>query len=106
LNYNCSDAKEENVLSLDKICESNTDCSDNEFCDTPIGICVCSNGFQLDDTKKICVSNTANMGLGLNISGYDLDEVTNVIPDQQEQQQLETFKKVNRNIIVFVFQVK
>lgn len=78
---------------MDKVCESNNDCTDNEFCDSQIGICVCSNGFQLDDTKKFCLSNTGILGLGLNISGYDIDEVNNVIP---EQQQFNTFKKVIR----------
>lgn len=81
---------------MDKICESNNDCTDNEICDSQIGICVCVNGYQLDDTKKFCLS-TGNMGLlGLNISGYDVDESNNGIPDQQQQQQLQidTFKKV------------
>lgn len=91
------------MYSLDKICESNNgDCTDNEVCDLDIGICVCSNGFQLDETKKFCLSNTGTMGLGLNVSGYDIDEVNNVIPEQQQQQQqLDTFKKVNRKIIYF-----
>jgi len=86
---------------LDKICESNNECADNEFCDFKIGICLCANGFQLDDTKKFCLSNTGTVGIGLNISGYDVDEVNNVIPEQQQQQQLDTFKKVNEKIIKF-----
>lgn len=89
------DVKEDKVYSLDKICESNNECADNEFCDFEIGICLCSNGFQLDDTKKICLSNTGTVGIGLNVSGYDVDEVNNVIPEQQQQQQqLDTFKKI------------
>lgn len=81
---------------MDKICESNNDCTDNEFCHTQIGICVCVNGFQLDETKKFCLPNTGNMGLlGLgNISSYDVDELNNAIPDQQQQLQMDTFKKV------------
>lgn len=87
------DSKEEKVYSLDKICESNNDCTDNEICDSQIGICVCVDGYQLDDTKKFCSSNTGNIGLlGLNISGYDVDESNNGIPDQQLQ--IDTFKKV------------
>jgi len=41
------------------------------------------------------------MGIGLNISGDDIDEVNNVIPEQQQQQQqlqqqhLDNLKKVN-----------
>lgn len=87
---------------MDKICESNNDCSDNEFCDPEIGICVCSNGFQLDDTKKFCLPSTVNMGLRLNTSHYDLDEVNNAILEQQ-QQQLDPFKKVNDKIKFCVF---
>lgn len=75
---------------MDKICESNNDCMDNEFCDPQIEICVCSNGLQFDDTKKFCSSSTGTVGL--NISSYDLEEVNNVIP---EQQQLDTHKEVN-----------
>lgn len=91
--YNISDVKEDKVYSLDKICESNIDCTDNEYCDSQIGICVCSNGFQLDNTKKFCLPNAGNMGLGLNISGYDMDVANNIIPEQQ--QQMDNLKKVN-----------
>lgn len=80
---------------MDKICESNNDCTENENCDSQIGICICSNGFQLDNTKKFCLSNTGNMELGLNISSYDLDDANVVIP---EQQQMDNLKKVNRSI--------
>lgn len=97
LYYNFRDIKEDKVYSMDKICESNSDCSENEFCDSEIGICVCSNGFQLDNSKKFCLPNTDNNGL--NISGYDINEVTNVIPDQQIQ--LDTFKKVSKKILLF-----
>lgn len=90
------------MYSLDKICESNNgDCTDNEICDLDIGICICSYGFQLDETKKFCISNTGTIGLGLNISGYDIDEVNNVNPEQQ--QQLDTFKKVNRKLPNLLF---
>lgn len=75
---------------MDKICESNRDCSENELCDSQISICVCSNGYQMDNSKKFCLPSTDN--IGLNITTYDADEVTNVIPDQQLQ--LDTFKKV------------
>ncbi|XP_026816295.1 dyslexia-associated protein KIAA0319-like protein isoform X1 [Rhopalosiphum maidis] len=81
------------VYSLDKICEVNNDCSDNELCDPQIGICVCSEGYQLDDTKKFCYSNTGNLGLGSNISGYDVDDVNNAIPEQQ--QPFDSLKKVS-----------
>lgn len=85
----------------------NNDCSDNEICDLQIGICVCSEGYQLDDTKKFCYSNTGNMGLGSNISGYDIDDVNNVISEQQ--QQFDSSKKVNRNnylIFIAIFILK
>lgn len=84
---------------MDKICESNNDCADNENCDPLIGICVCSNGFQLDNSKKFCLSIVSNVGLGLNISSYDIDDVNNIIP---EQQQIDNFKKVNKNILVLI----
>jgi len=85
------------VYPLEKICEVNNDCTDNELCDTQIGICVCSDGYQLDDTKKFCYLNAGNVGLGSNTSGYDVDDVNNVIPEQQQQQQFDSLKKVNRN---------
>jgi len=93
------------VYPLEKICEVNNDCTDNELCDPQIGICVCSEGYQLDDTKKFCYSNTGNLGLGSNTSGYDVDDVNNVIPEQQ--QQFDSLKKVNKNnylifIVIFV----
>lgn len=89
---------------MDKICESNNDCGDNEYCDPQIGICICSNGFQLDETKKFCLSISGNIGLGLNTSGYDMDEMVNPVPEQQQQlqQQTETFKKVNRKMIIII----
>lgn len=82
---------------MDKICESNNDCTENEFCDSEIGICICANGFQLDNSKQYCLSTTGSMGLGLNNSGYDTDEVNNITPEQlqqQQQPQLDTLKKV------------
>lgn len=95
ISYFIRNSKVDKIYSLDKICESNNDCSDNEICDSPIGICVCSDGFQLDDSKKFCVSNADSVGLGVNSSGYDVDEVSNAIPEQQQEQQpLETTKKV------------
>lgn len=97
-NYVTSDAKKiKEVYSLDKICESNIDCSKNELCDSLIGICICSNGFQLDDTKKFCVPTMETIELGLNNSSYDVDEVNNANTEQQQEQlQLDTLKKVNR----------
>jgi len=97
-NYCTSDAKEiKEVYSLDKICKSNIDCSENELCDSLIGICICSNGFQLDDTKKFCSPIMGTMELGLNNSSYNVDEVNNVNLDQQQEQlQLDTLKKVKR----------
>lgn len=88
------------MYSLDKICESNNDCSDSEVCDSSIGICVCSNGFQLDDTKKFCLPNTGSMGSGFNISSYDTDEISNI---NQQQQQLDTTKKVKKSKFNFYF---
>lgn len=104
LSFDTSDTKEDKIFSLDKICESNNDCRDNEYCDPQIGICICSNGFQLDDTKKFCLSMSGNIGLGLNTSGYDIDEVGNPVSDRQQQlqQQIDTFKKVNRKMITLI----
>lgn len=83
---------------MDKICESNNDCTENEFCDSEIGICICANGFQLDNSKQYCLSTTGSMGSGLNSSGYDIiDEVNNISPEQLQQlqqPQLDTLKKV------------
>jgi len=84
----------------------NNDCTDNELCDPQIGVCVCSEGYQLDDTKKFCYSNTGNLGLGSNTSGYDFEDVNNVIP---EQQQFDSLKKVNTNsyfIFIAIFTLK
>lgn len=79
----------------------NNDCTDNELCDPQIGVCVCSEGYQLDDTKKFCYSNTGNLGLGSNTSGYDVDELNNVITEQQ--QQFDSLKKVNiNNYFIFI----
>lgn len=90
------------VYPLEKICEVNNDCTDNELCDPQIGICVCSEGYQLDDTKKFCYSNTGNLGLESNTSGYDVDDVNNVIPEQQ-QQLFDSLKKVNKkNYLIFI----
>lgn len=87
------------MYSLDKICELNNDCAENEFCDTQIGICACSNGFQLDDTKKFCMPTTSNVGLGLNMSGYDIDEINNIIPDQQQS---DSYKKVIGKVVLYL----
>jgi len=88
------------VYPLEKICEVNNDCTDNELCDLQIGICVCSEGYQLDDTKKFCYSNSGNLGLGSNTSGYDVDDVNNVVP---EQQQFDSLKKViKNNYLIFI----
>lgn len=82
---------------MDKICESNIDCSENEFCDSSIGICICINGFQLDDTKKFCLPIMATMDLGINNSSYNVDKINNVNVEQhQEQLPLDLLKKVNR----------
>ncbi|XP_025410530.1 dyslexia-associated protein KIAA0319-like protein isoform X2 [Sipha flava] len=93
-----NDSKEDKIYSLDKICESNNDCTENEFCDSVIGICICANGFQLDNSKQYCLSTTGNMASVLNNSGYDITDVANYIsseqPQQLQQSQLDTFKKV------------
>jgi hypothetical protein len=91
---------------LDKICESNNDCTENEFCDSVIGICICANGFQLDNSKQYCLSTTGNMASVLNNSGYDITDVANYIsseqPQQLQQSQLDTFKKVNVKYLLFI----
>ncbi|XP_050549172.1 dyslexia-associated protein KIAA0319-like protein [Daktulosphaira vitifoliae] len=78
--------KEEKIFSLDKLCDKSTDCSENESCDPQIDICICSIGYQLDESKKFCIPMNSN--IGLNNTGFIIDGVNDII-----DQPLNSFKK-------------